>query len=717
MNSKNFNVVRMKRVLDGMNDEFTLRNGLSYSVKSTAIIKEWTFSEAIGVDTETYQGSCRLICLSVFNKDNFDITPKYNSQYKPTFDTCLRLLTYHIKQKGVYRFFYNIDFDISAILKLYTKDDKIEFIDLLSKGIPMRYIDNRGVEYEFKWIRSKMFSIKVIKAKRSVVWTDLHSFDNRGLNVLAKQYLNLKKLDIIDSKRLNNDKQYWKDNQYDIVKYCIRDAEITAKVGVLLVNSVIMEKKLLPKSLVSNASLSKQNYRFTKKDDNGKLEDVIPNLKYVPIQIVQIGFDTYFGGRFEIFRKGFFENGFLTDIVSEYPNKIKNLVGMDCGIWIRRKNKIILPKKEPFFAFYYAKLDIPKDNRVSTIPMKMPNGIVSFPNGIIEKWFTWYDLDLMRPFIKEIVDCYEYVKHPNRNLTYPFRKKTLELFKRKSEIDKKINPMGYNINKLTMNALYGCTIERHINIYLEKDIDGNIIRDKEGKPIEIKKLRAGVLFNPIYASHITSYGRWKLFKEIPKSEWFHILGVHTDSIITDKDLSEFLKIGKNLGNWDIEGKGKIILLNTGTYQVGSMVKTRGIPKKMISQCLCPKHREYILKTKGFDIHKPNWLRFLLENSELSKRTFFIRHMRKVREALVRDKSLDLMNTMTDVERSVQLDSDTKRSWFSKFDNFYDVINKQIDSLPLFFDGSELQPNDIALGKMFDIDTDLIEKILEGKDDL
>lgn len=681
MVNKKIQLVSMKRRLSGINQDFTLKNGLEYSINTTFLSKTNECKEVIAIDTETFEGNCKLICISGYNLDNFELNIKPNNIFEPSFDDCIRIMTYHINNSGVYRFFWNIDFDIQAILKLYDKPDKIDFLNNISKGIPVLYIDHRGINYEFRWIRGKFFGIKQLSKKKNVIFTDLYSFYNLGLGLASQKYLKYGKIKGVDAEKLNTDITYWK-HKYDIIRYCIRDSELTAKLGKYLIDSIIAVDLQLPKLLVSPASISKANYRY--------MND-IPNLSHTSIEIVQIAFDCYFGGRFEIFKRGFFELAYLYDIVSEYPSFIRNLPDMFSGSWIKQKEgKITLPIKPPLLAFYKVKLDIPFNAKISTIPYKAKSGIVCFPIGKFENWFTWFDLDLVREYIVEIFECYEYKQpceyisqKPNRNLKYPFREMTDKLFQKKKSIDKIQKPMNYNIVKITMNGIYGCTIEKHENIFV--DDNGN----------EYKKLKGGVLFNPIYASHITSFGRWKLFKNIPKEKWNNIIGVHTDSLMTDIDISEHLNIGNNLGNWNLEAKGKAIVLATGMYQIGKLVKTRGIPKKFIK----------------------NWLYFCLKNSNKNEKKFIIKHMRKIREAIIQDKSVINMNTMVDIERSVNANSDTKRTWFGNFDNFSGLITRTIDSLPLLYKDNELNPNPIVLAKKLGIDIDIANMIIDNKKDL
>ena len=372
----------------------------------------------------------------------------------------------------------------------------------------------------------------------------------------------------------------------------------------------------------------------------------------MPQEIQEIALKTYYGGRFELIKRGSFKEAFLYDINSQYPEFIKNLPSLKFGMWLSIN---YLPVK-PCIAYFLATLVIPDDNLISTIPVKH-KGIVKFPNGYIRKWLTWYDLDLMREHIIEIEKGYIYKESPFEYK--PFRNRILFHFKQKAKWKGK-NDLMYMIHKLTMNALYGCFVEMH-----DKEIEG------------VNQKVAGMLFNSVYASQITAFGRWSVLKEV----WYekeYIIGIHTDSILTDKKMN--LSISKKIGEWSFEGSGKLFIINTGMYQLNAqkpILKTRGIPKKYIK----------------------DWFKFAGWYYKENSKEFIINRMLKISQALVQNKCLDNVNIMVDAKKSVNINSDRKRNWFREFTDFKDTLKNNISSLPyiaiLDNDTCELHPNPIA----------------------
>lgn len=642
-------------------DDYTLKDGLLVKPLSNSLHRIYKCEKIIAFDTETYEGKCRLICDSLNRELYFD-----NINDNKFFEI-INFLMYYIDKPNIYRFFFNIDFDVQSILKHLDYETNKQKIDYLSKGIPVIF-----KKYEITWIRSKLFSIRDLKRKKVITFTDLYTFYNLGLGKAGKEYLNDTKLDIIDSKQLNDNLEYWNNNLDDIIKYCIKDCILTKDLGWILIDSIKKCNLKLPKLLVSPASISKANFRYNKR---------IPSIKNnVSMKLVQIAYDCYYGGRFELFKRGTFKKAWLFDINSQYPAIIKDLPDMSKGIWSIYRNLKELPKSKTF-GYFKCYLKIEQNQYISMIPNR--NGIVRFYNGYAIGWFTWFDLDLMRDYIVNIKKAYIFESNYPE---YPFREKVIKYYKQKAEL-KNGSKMMYNTVKICLNGIYGCFIERQERYYL--DNDGNIQ----------KKLVSGVLFNSIYASQITSYGRWSVIKSIPKKEWNSLIAIHTDSIATNKDVSKYLNIGKELGQWSLEGKGKAIFINTGFYQIGKgkkkILKTRGIPKKEIK-----------------DLFK-----FCKKNKNLSEKEFIIKHMKKIREAIIQDKNLVNMNKMIDIKKSVSANSDSKRHWIRDFKDFNDLRKNNIDSLPFynFKQEFELESNPIIISKQLNIDVKYAKFILKNQD--
>ena len=85
------------------------------------------YKYCLSYDTETYNGKCKLLAR---NTGHYIL--------EPTFLECLDFLFYKSSESNGYRFFFNIDFDVSAILKIWNDLDAIK---LLKDGISVKYND------------------------------------------------------------------------------------------------------------------------------------------------------------------------------------------------------------------------------------------------------------------------------------------------------------------------------------------------------------------------------------------------------------------------------------------------------------------------------------------------------------------------------------------------------------------------------------------------
>ena len=555
-------------------------------------------AEFICFDTETFEGTCKLLCDS---QNRF--------VYNPTFDDCLNFLFYK-SSHNLYRAFYNIDFDISAILKLW---NAIEQIDELIHGKIVNY-----KEYSMFYIRPKLFRLQ--KRNKTIFITDLMSMFQKSLNKASLEFLNDKKLDKIDANKLNTSLTYWIKNLDDIIKYCKYDAALTARLGNKIVDECVKCKLLLPKFFTSHASLSKQYFRFKSR---------IPSIKHIPLNILDIAYQCFFGGRFEALKRGFFEKLYEYDINSAYPAVICELPSLKYGKWIKVKE--INPKET--IGFYKAVFKIPIQY-ISPLSLRLKGKLIVNPSGTFATWITWYEADLLRDYITHLSYGYEYVEW--RKEYRPFKKPMLQLYELKRKY-KNTNETFYWLVKLVMNSLYGCFVERH------RKADNSIT--------------SGILFNPIYGAIITAKTRWKLLKDIGKDNYHKCVAFHTDSVISTEPLK--LSCNDKIGNWDLEAKDSGVILKSGIYQIGDIVKRR-----------------------GFGLKSVNWIKELERfGTETKIKIDKIRAM-KIAESLMRFHNIDKVNIFYEQTKRLDINTEYKRTWFDEFKNCNDLLSRNITSQTL-----------------------------------
>ncbi|GAH57833.1 unnamed protein product, partial [marine sediment metagenome] len=278
------------------------------------------------------------------------------------------------------------------------------------------------------------------------------------------------------------------------------------------------------------------------------------------------------------------------DINSAYPSVIVDLPSLKYGKWIKVKE---INSKETI-GYYKAVFKIPIQY-ISPLSLRLKGKLIVNPSGIFATWITWYEADLLRDYIKKLSYGYEYVAWKKEYK--PFDKPMRQLYELKRKY-KHTNETFYWLVKLVMNSLYGCFVERH------RKVDGTIT--------------SGILFNSIYGSIITAKTRWKLLKDIGIDNYDKCVAFHTDSVISTEPLK--LPISDKLGDWDKEAENYGVILKSGIYQIGKVVKRR-----------------------GFGLKSVNWIEQLYKFADEMEITIEKERAMKIAECLMRFHNIDRVN--------------------------------------------------------------------------
>ena len=89
----------------------------------------------------------------------------------------------------------------------------------------------------------------------------------------------------------------------------------------------------------------KRQFFTHKKTSSGYLAEKVlincgihfPSFDSIPYEVQDIAFKSYFGGRFEILKRGFIGQAYLYDINSAYPDAITKISDLTDGKWSNRK--------------------------------------------------------------------------------------------------------------------------------------------------------------------------------------------------------------------------------------------------------------------------------------------------------------------------------------------------------------------------------------------
>ena len=303
--------------------------------------------------------------------------------------------------------------------------------------------------------------------------------------------------------------------------------------------------------------------------------------------------DYYFGGRTECFKPGTHENIKIIDIVSSYPYAMlqPHPTGDDRITWrekaTEKLNELIAAGEAgPTFIHLrgYSK---------GAFPRKTESGALEFPHAIGEYKITGWEYLVAKKHglikgeeiisltaFKKYIDFTPYIKH---------------WFEYKASWDKKENPVEYEIGKRMMNAAYGKLAQDPTRYYdYEFHPSGTPIKKKEGwqlytenfMGVEVhrrssmwrfekkygkdwrkrndvgdmmqeKELRPPKFFNVATGASITGFSRAHLLDTMHSVGAENTIYCDTDSLmLLSCDLSA-VNMGKELGQWELEGEGEI----------------------------------------------------------------------------------------------------------------------------------------------------------------
>lgn len=274
--------------------------------------------------------------------------------------------------------------------------------------------------------------------------------------------------------------------------------------------------------------------------NNGVL---FPKFDAIPYAVQDLAFRSYFGGRFEILKRGFIGEAFLYDVNSAYPYAIAELPDMTGGKWIGGRKSI---HTEAQLGFFKIEANIPDCKRIPPFPFRS-NGNIIFPSG---KFVTYVTLDELLACettdYYRILESWQFIPITNKR---PYKDFIQNLYNKRLELKKRNDPLQLPI-KIILNSIYGKTGQK-VNRVI------------------------GNLFNPVLFAFITGNTRAKLYKfAIDNALEKDVISFATDSICATKRLE---LSSSELGSFSLEKSANdVYYLQNGIYRFNSKWKQRGI---------------------------------------------------------------------------------------------------------------------------------------------
>ncbi|AJW71054.1 DNA polymerase [Nitrosopumilus adriaticus] len=548
------------------------------------------------LDTETRHGDIFLIADSdgLF-LDN--ITPESVIQF-----------LFSKKYQNTWNFFYNLAYDAEVILKLL---DQELFRYNLSRKLEFHWND-----FKLEYIPSKLLRIK--KGHHSVLFFDIAQFFGKSLaaayeeNIesLPEEYLSLK------TKRAEFSKWFYSHNKKKIRNYCIQDCILTKKLAEHWISLFHNAFSFYPAKWPSSGYLAEKVLINN--------DVFFPKFDSIPYSIQDLAFRSYFGGRFEMIKRGFVGKSYLYDINSAYPYAISQLPDLDNGKWVKRKS--IHEKAK--LGFFKILADIPDDEIIPPFAFRANQNIL-FPSGKFITYCTLAELQACRDDSQyRILEGYQFV--PN-NTIKPYCKFIESLYEKRIKLKNENNPLEKPF-KIILNSIYGKTGQKVNRII-------------------------GNLFNPVIFASITGHTRAQLYRFITENNLEkQTIAFATDSICVTKKLNIN---SKKLGEFSFDGAANdTFYLQNGFYRFNGVWKQRGFGK------LGSKEIEH------------------LETFEKDDKLFYkiaIKRNTRLRSGIIQNNIKDIGKIMT-ITKKVNLNADRKRLWLGKIN---DINQKQYNnSMPI-----------------------------------
>jgi len=470
---------------------------------------EFYIEELIGFDTEAYtSGKPFLFCDS------------RGRSYKP--ETFFHEL-FTSGEKRLDFATWNLKYDAGAVLYC---------LPLKAKQQLWKDEETTWEGMRFEYLPHKLLRVKLGKMVRNF-W-DVMPFYGSSLDSAARTYLHDQK-DQLPTKKFTHESV--RRDMAKITAYCIKDAQLTARLGNYLLK-YLQKFKIYPRTLYSTASISFQYFR--------------QNCEYVHVwrfwkkykELLRFACEAYSGGKFEVTARGSF-TGFEYDISSAYGSEIAKLENIQYG-FVSYSKKF---ESRSDYGFMRVRID---NREGKPIPCTYKQGNLNlYPAGVFHSTITKNEYIYLRDHgipcdIKE--GWWIKLDHHER----PYEKEVLKLYKIKEEFKTK-DKMVSKLAKTMINSFYGKFVQ------VNEENDGT--------------LSAGIGWNPIYGAIITANMRIRL-TELQAKLGKRCIGVHTDSIITTSEMeSDFLSDG--LGGWTQKEMGEGVIIACGIFQIGSKNANRG----------------------------------------------------------------------------------------------------------------------------------------------
>lgn len=567
----------------------------------------------LAFDTETYasNGDLMTLCLSTGDHIQFE-------KGKTDFSDIIKFFKPYFQRK-VAIFAWNLGFDATILLKSLGK----EIVDFKKSDYEM-YYDH----YKLKYIPKKSLSISD-GHRHSVTFYDIASlFGKMKLDDAGKKFIG-------ESKEYHGkyqDKKFPDDilkdpiESEEVIKYCIQDAKLTQKLSYYWIENFYKAFQIYPKRYHSAGTIAIQ-YLKTK----------LPywnSFFVIPYNVQELAFLCYFGGRFEVLKRGTFINVFHYDINSAYPDAMAILPDFSDGHWVYVKNLNQFDVKILKYAGFF-EIDVKVNEEFISPFLYRPiaKSNIYAPTGRFITFTTNHELKIaLKSYDIELKSLKGWYFIPNSSKQWAFNKIIKEMYRQRMNQKDEGQKSVYRI---IINSVYG-------------------------KTAQIKPEPTS-FFSPVVCSFITGKCRAMLLDAV-KNNKNDVISFATDGIFSETPLKLPISKEKKLGEWSFEFHRDFTIFMSGVYSFNYFDhKSRTWNRKTQSRgfkitCLRENGDSYQLDLKDTDI---------IEDRERNKFFIKIKYMLpNTISASISSHKIGIGNIgkFKETAKEIDLNGDHKRFW-------------------------------------------------------
>lgn len=667
----------------------------------------------VAFDFETTgEGKPFLLSVSPAGEDSYCITPNGDNETLTT-DQILGELA-SPKWSSHMCMWFNIGFDaevfISGLGAIHAQRLRIENETTLEEG-----------SYEgltVKYIKGKLLEFKDDN-KHVITHYDIGNIVRGSLDNCAKEWLGESKEESVDAAKFS-DPEYREKHKEEIRYYARIDAQLTRR----LAETVTEKAESLEIPMGRPVSTGYMASEFARDRLDQK-----PGIAQSWMQ--EMAWESYAGGRFEVYERGDVGDVAGPDINSAYPAMLAKLPDPGSLRWQKRPDPSLEALRSADYGFVTVTLSTVKDRRIMPFTEKI-NDKVCYP-AMEEHTITVLLPILLFAIDNGYITDYDFhtaaLGFKTDNTVYPFEF-LKDIYDERKTLEGNGRYFAGLMLKIAMNSLYGkiaqTTLKQEL---LEKSIDvteldkekGEQFMSIDGLPV-LQRQVAGSFFNPFLASYITGLTRLELHKAVVTSDLENNTKLlATDCIMIDAKAyaeSDFDKhLGDTLGEWDYDYEGNAFVVGSGVYEVDmNTCQKQSCDHYQTTECDIFDH-SHKTATRGFKEAELSSGGLVGEAELAGSEAIGIRSTRPITlgEAMAQGSNF----TVEDIgkflskeqnSRKLQANFDTKRHWPSDV-TFTDLLSSSEIGTPLLVSG------DASIEDSETIEFDAKQPSLRTRDDI